>query len=70
MLLELTICVRKLQPQDIIPIKSVPLESVDNNSCLKRVLKVSKAEKDLFPIRFFSRNESQLLVARKWPEKI
>ena len=57
--------VGELKTQNIIFVKAVALESVDDNRCLQSRFEISKAE-NYFIARFlFTRNQTNSLVTRK-----
>ena len=62
--------IRKLKTYNIIFVKSVALESVDNNCSLFECFKVSKAEVNFLAILCLSRNKTELLKTRKWSKDV
>ena len=57
--------IRKLKTYNIIFVKSVALESVDDNCSLFECFKVSKAEVNFLAIFCLTRNKTELLKTRK-----
>ena len=55
--------VRELQPKNIVPIKPISLEGVDNNSGLQSRFKISKTKDDLFSGFLFTRNKTNSFEA-------
>ena len=50
--------IRKLKTQDIVSIEPIPLKCVDNDSCLKCRLEVSKTQNYFLPGFFLTRDQS------------
>lgn len=63
-------CVGKLESDEVIAVKAVALQCVDDHSCLLGVLKVSKSEVDFQAILGLSRDETELLEAREGSEDV
>ena len=62
--------VGELKTQNIIFVKAVALESIDDNRCLQSRFEISKAE-NYFIARFlFTRNQTNSLVTRKGSKNV
>jgi hypothetical protein len=60
----------KLKSDEIIFVKSITLQSIDNQGRLVHIFKVSKGKMDFFTVPSFSRDKTKTLKTYKWSENI
>ena len=62
--------IAKLQPNDIISVKPIALQSINDHSALSHILEIGKGKVDAMPFSCNSRNQPQLSKSLKWTKDV